>query len=474
MLSGSSAVTIVGGVVAARTFAALIGASGVGLMSVLQSALTIATIVAGMGVGAGVVQSGASALSRGDALTLAAIRRAAWLLTALLAAAGFVVLVVFRASIVSAVTGDATRSDSIVFVAIALVFTLLWTIETSILNAHHFVRTLAKIAVFKGSIGMLAGIGVVWMWRERGIAPALAAMAVVNWTASRYFVSRAWGRERFAVARAQVAAAARMLLRFGLPFTASTLAGTGVQYLIPILVLQKLGVEAAGFYGAAATIALGYVGFFLNILAQDYYPRVSAARDDAVALTALINEQHRVLMIAGLPVVLGLIAMARVVVSVVYAPAFAPAADILEWQLTGDLLRFSSWTMSFAILARNGSVVFLLTELAGGLTLLVASWWCVQSFGLSGIGMAFLITALVHFLVVSVVVRRDIGLVWTAANRNLIVIAVLAGLVLRLLGLAGWSSVRTLIALASVGLSGLYGVRFVRREMLLVRDAPTP
>jgi O-antigen/teichoic acid export membrane protein len=262
-----------------------------------------------------------------------------------------------------------------------------------------------------------------------------------------------------------VSAAASALLRFGLPFTASSLAGAGIQYVLPILVLRMAGVQSAGFYAAAAMIAVGYAGFFLNVLAQDYYPRVAAVRDRPADLVRLINAQHRVLMIAGMPVVLGLIALAHIVVPLIYSREFAPAVEVLEWQLTGDLLRFSSWVMSFVILARNGSATFLLTETLGGFTLLTASWFGLRWFGLPGIGMAFLVSSVVHNTVVTWIVRRDITLVWSSDNLRMIVAGFSAALIIRCTAVAGFSTLKTVVALAMFTAAVVNSVRLAHAEL---------
>jgi PST family polysaccharide transporter len=417
-----------------------------------------------MGIGAGLIQAGANALTRHDVAMFSALRRSAWLMLGVVGVVSFLVLAALRTFISHAIVGDSAQAGNVVLLGVALLFNLAWTLETSILNAHHSVKALARVGLFKGLVGNLLGVVVVWIWHERAIALAITASCAANWMASRYFLSKELDRAKSDTAPAELAAAARSLLRFGVPFTASTLAGTGVQYVLPILVLHALGVESAGFYGAAAMIAVGYVGFFLGILAQDYYPRVSAARDHSAVLVNLINEQHRVLMMAGMPVVLGLLTLAGYVIRLVYSPHFVPAVEVLEWQLIGDLLRFSGWTMSFVVLARNGSVVFFVTELVAGLTLLAASWWGLRWFGLPGVGMAFLASAVVHNLVVSWVVRRDIGLTWTPENRIMILFGVSAALTIRLLAVSGFPVLRMVVALGCVTVASWNSLRLARAE----------
>jgi PST family polysaccharide transporter len=411
-----------------------------------------------------VIQSGASALPRNDSAKVAALRRSAgWILT-VSGAVAFVAVVACRTVISTVLVGNADQSWNVVLVGVALLLNLAAALEASILNAHHRVKAMAKLGVCQGLVGPLLGVALIWIWREQAIAFAIAIASATNWIAARYLVAKEIGRIVTPVTRRDIRESARALLRFGLPFTVSALAGVGIQQLLPLLVSKRLGIASVGLYAVAATIAVGYIGFFLNILAQDYYHRVSAARDEPALLGGLINEQHRVLMMVGMPLVLGLLTLAPQVVLLVSSSRFLPAADILEWQLCGDLLRFSGWSLSFVVLARNGSRMYLLTESVGGFAVLMGSWIGITRFGLPGVGIAFLVAALAHNLVAAWIVRRDIHFVWTPENRNMILLSVGAALSIKLLAVAGFSTLRIVVGLSCVALAAANSWRIARTE----------
>ena len=468
VLSMSSAVLILCGVVSAKAWALLLGPSGLGQMNLLQSLLGLASIIAGLGVGTAIVREGAHAIALRDHVGMSALRRGAWFLFWVSTTVAILIMTVFRGPISRWAIGGPEHGGKVLVIGLALLFNMAVILETSILNAYQRVGALAKIGIFKGLLGTLIGIVVVWIWRENGIAPALVAYSASGWFFSHYFLrqTKMVGNP----SRREALKAASLLLRFGIPFTASMLVGAGVQLALPVLVLRSLGIESVGFYAAAATVALGYVGFLLNSMAQDYYPRVSAASHEPAALVNLINQQHRVVMLVAVPMILGLVALVRYIVPLLYSSQFHPAVELLEWQLIGDLLKFSAWTMSFVVLARSGSTAFFLTELAGGVTLMLTSWLGMRSFGLAGLGVAFLITSLVYYLVVIATVRRTIGFRWTIENKVIISAALLAALVVRLVPIAGLERLRTPLALFFATLAGLGSLYVVWKEM----RAPKP
>lgn len=64
----------------------------------------------------------------------------------------------------------------------------------------------------------------------------------------------------------------------------------GVSYVVRITVLRKIGFEATGLYQSAWTLGGLYVGFILQAMGADVYPRLTAHVDDDVTSNRLVNE----------------------------------------------------------------------------------------------------------------------------------------------------------------------------------------
>jgi PST family polysaccharide transporter len=205
-------------------------------------------------------------------------------------------------------------------------------------------------------------------------------------------------------------------------------------------------------------------------MGQDYYPRVSALKDQPQALARLINEQHRLVMLLGVPMILGTLALVPWLVPLVYSKRFLPAVDILEWQLIGDLFKFSSWTMSFAVLGRCRPSLYFVLELTGGVATVATTWLAVRWFGLAGLGIGFLLTYIIYYVAVWLVVRRDIGLVFTASNRNMMLAAVGAALVIRVLGYTQYAGARTAVALTLAGGASAFSLSVLYRQYMSGRE----
>ena len=82
------------------------------------------------------------------------------------------------------------------------------------------------------------------------------------------------------LALSQVRQEASALLKLGSAFMASGLMTMGVAYVVRVIVLRKIGFEATGLYQSAWTLGGLYVGFILQAMGADFYPRLTASSHD--------------------------------------------------------------------------------------------------------------------------------------------------------------------------------------------------
>lgn len=465
ILSGSSVATIFVGLVSAKVMASVLQPSGYGYYGLLQSFVLLTSLIAGLGISTGLVRMGAGAVTRDDRLSISSLRRASWLLFGGLGALALLLLAFFRRTLSRWALGMPDHGVVILLMGIALLFTVAGQIQSGTLNAYHRVAALAKCSVASTVLSAGVGITCVLIWRVQGIVPAVIGSAVIGWIVSSHFLRRDVGRVPVRPTGGDTLKAAWSLLHFGGPYTGSMLIGSGVQLAMPMVVMHLLNTESVGYYKAAVAISVGYLGFLVTAMGQDYYPRVSAVKDQPKALVELINEQHRLVMIVAVPMILGTLALVPYLVPLVYSHKFTPTVEILEWQLIGDLFKFSSWTMSFAILARCRSSVYFLTEAIGGVVSLGTLWLAVRWFGLPGLGISFLAAFVIYYFVVWVVIRREVPLLWTNSNKKMMLAAVGATLLIRILPSTRFANFRTLVALLLALVAGARSLHAVWWEL---------
>lgn len=407
IIGAGTVVTLATSVVVAKALAVLVGPEGLGRYGLLSSVLGLAMLIGGLGVNTAVVRAIAGALSESAVDRVMAVRRAGLLLALFGGTLGAVALVGLSQHIVSGPLASAADVSEIWILAPALVFQLVSGVELAILNGYHRMRALTLAAAMASVVGGVLTVGVIAALGRPGIALALlvsASAAVIIAVPVRV---RALGRAPWTTVG--LWPAVRALLRFGGPYTASQIAGTGAQLLVPIVIVGHVGTAGVGHYRAAAMVGAGYLAFLLNAMAHDYLPRVAGAAPDD--LGGLIERRTRLVMAIAVPLILAMLALAPIAITLLYTSDFLPAVEVLQWQLVGDLLKLPAWALSFVILARASPITFLGLELIGGAALLAGVIALTPLVGISGAGIAYLLSYAVYYVAAWAAVRRSVSIV---------------------------------------------------------------
>ena len=415
LVGGSSVLNIGIGVVRTKAMALFLGPAGFGLAGLYGSIADLTQSVAGMGINSSGVRQIAEAVGSDDtqriALTTAVLRRTSIVLGFI----GAALLITFARQVSTFTFGNDRHTTAVCLLSLAVFLKLVSAGQGALIQGMRRIADLAKMGVLGALFGTLISIPLVYVLRESGVVPALvgvAAMAIVTswWYSRKIKIST----PRLTVSR--VGHEASALLKLGFAFMASSLMTMGVAYAIRITVLRKVGFEATGLYQCAWTLAGLYVGFILQAMGADFYPRLTATANNNQECNRLVNEQARVgLLLAG-PGVIATLAFAPVVVGLFYSAKFAAAVGVLRWICLGTTLQVITWPMGFIIIAKGKQNLFLLSEVAWAVVSMGLMWVCITSFGLNGAGMAFFGSYVFHWIFTYPVVRWLSGFSWSGEN----------------------------------------------------------
>jgi enterobacterial common antigen flippase len=472
LIGGSTAFNVVTGVVRTKAMALLLGPAGFGLMGLFTAIANLAQTIAGMGINSSGVRQIAAAVGSGDqaliARTAAVVRRASLVLglsgaVALVALSGFVSRLTFATS---------EHAFAVALLSLAVLFKVVSDGQGALIQGLRRISALAQIAILGGLSGTLVGIVLVYLFREKGVVPALIASAGATLIFSWWF-SRQVHFESARLSAHETAHEARDLLGLGLAFMASGMLAMGAAYVVRMMIVRQIGLEAAGLYQSAWTIGGLYVGFVLQAMGADFYPRLTGLVRNRVECNRLVNEQAQVSMLLAGPGILGTLSLAPFVISLLYSSAFGEAVDVLRWVCLGATLQVITWPIGYIIVAEGRRSVFFWCELGYTVAHLGLAWACLRLMGVDGAGLAFFVSYIVHGLIVYPVVRKLTGFRWSADNLRggLGFLAVTGVVFASFYWLPLWLA--TTLGLLATLLSGVHSTRALLRLVSLDRIPPT-
>ena len=458
IIGGSSVINIAIGLLRMKVVALLLGPAGVGLIGILQNLMVTASTISALGVGNVGTRQIAEANGRGDQADIDAARRALFwgtLFLALLGAVGFWLL---RDVLASWMLDDATGGGMLGWLAVGVALTVATGSQKALLNGMRRIGDIARVSVFSSLLSSLLGIPLILWLGSEGIVWFILATPLASFVISHVYVARMPKIKSGPTSLWRMTGQWSTLIRLGSAFMLAGMVVLLGLLAVRTLVQNELGTEQLGYFQAAWTISMTYIGFVLGAMGTDYYPRLTAVIHDHEQVNQLVNEQTEVAILLSGPVLLGMLALAPWVIELLYSAEFAPAATVLRWQILGDLFKILSWPLGFIVLAQGAGRTFVLTESIAMLIFFITTWVLLPVFGIEATGVSFFLMYLLYLPLVFWVVRRRVGFIWRkGVFRDVIILMLLVVMT------SGFSQSGSWGVVVGVFISFLYGLSSIFR-----------
>jgi O-antigen/teichoic acid export membrane protein len=429
VIGSAQAVNIVISIVRMKVLAVLVGPAGLGLFGLYTSLQSTVGTFAGLGLETSGVRD--IAANKDDLAVQSRVRTVLFTAGLVQGAIAMVLVWLFRAPLAQWLFGDASRATETGLVGVAILLSLVLASQTAILRGLRRIGDLGRVTVLSALGGTIGGLIAVWLEGEAGliwfllVQPLVAVLitAFISRKLPRAVTPRLTSTDAFA--------AWKSMASLGVVFMIGGLAGAATLLFARSLIARDLGIEAAGLFSASWGVAMTYVGFLLGAMAADFYPRLTEVINDRATSVRLMNDQAQLGLAIGGPVLLALVGIAPWFLAILYSSEFVPAAEMLQWQTVGNVLKLASWPMGFAYIAAARSRIFLATELAWNAAFLGLLWVLMPVIGVEAAGMAFMIAYAMYFILLHVLTRRLFEFRWERLSLTLIAVhTILASLIL--------------------------------------------
>jgi PST family polysaccharide transporter len=421
LIGGSSVVNIGIGIIRMKAMALLLGPAGMGLMGIYGSILGLAQSVASMGINSSGVRQIAEAVGSGEAerigRTAIVLRRTAIVIGVL----GALLLLLFSRPISTLTFGSDQHRGAVAALSLAVFFLSVSGGQGALIQGMRRISDMARMGVLGALFGTVISIPLIYYFRESGIVPSLIGVAAMTILTSWWY-SRKIQIQAQPVTISEWRQEAGALLKLGVAFNASWVLTMGAAYAIRLIVLRKVSFEAAGLYQSAWTLGGLYVGFILQAMVADFYPRLTAVAKDNGECNRLVNEQAEISLLLAGPGVIGTMTFAPLIIALLYTTKFAAAVEPLRWICFGMALRVIAWPMGFIILAKGVQSIFFWTEVAATVVHVGLAFILVSYFGLTGATMAFFGLYVWQGILIYIIVRRLSGFRWSRVNRRCVLL----------------------------------------------------
>ena len=413
LFGGVQVAGILCSIIRTKLVALWIGPLGVGLFGLFNNALEMIATGTNLGIRSSSVRDISQAMAQSDrslvARMVTVVRK--WSLWLGLAGALATLLL---APLLSQVTfGDTAHIWGFVALSVAVLLQALTNGEYAVLQGTARLKRLASVTLWGTVVGLAVSIPLFYWLREHSILPSIlayaAALALFAWLLrNRDYPSATMSRR-------ETLDLGKGFVRLGIFMTLGNFAGILASYAFNAWLNVNAGTEAVGYYQAGYTLINKYTGLILTALGMEYYPRLARVAQSRLRLRAFVSQEINLAIAVMAPVVALFILLRELVVWILYTPEFNVIFTFVSWGMIGTVLRTLSWCLAFTILARGDGKTYLWTEVASAvinlaLNILFYRWW-----GITGLGIAFLVSYLLYTIIIAVVYFRVYRLTVTRA-----------------------------------------------------------
>lgn len=382
----ATAARLVAGLVILKLVAWFAGPAGVGRLGQFLSLMSLLAVLAGGGISSGIVKYVAE--YRDDPQRLSRLLAAALCYALCTACAMGAFALIFSRELATWLLGDARYGTLICVLAVAQLGIALGNYILAVINGFMDVRRLALIQV----LGSLLSIAMAaWLSHWLHLYGALLALVMGQvlwlvislpvWWRSPYF-RRSMLRFRFD---------REMTLRLA-AFSLMTITSAVLAPLVNIAVRDHLasqfGWEQVGYWQAVSKVSDAYLLFITTAINIYYLPKLASTHGRA-ALVAEMRHAYRYLLPVVMVLAVAVYVMRDWVTRLLFSADFATANALYGPQLLGDVIKIASFVLSYIMLAKAMTRLFVISECVFAATYLLLVYALSSRFGLIGAVYAF-------------------------------------------------------------------------------------
>lgn len=289
--------------------------------------------------------------------------------------------------------------------ALALPFYVLNLFLISVINGFGRFRAVIFVNIIGNIVGLLVSIGLIYSYH---VAGALVSISVTP--ALLFFVSFYYSSKEFSL-RKSISLAyfdfkiIKNLSSYSVMALVYGCIGPLVYLAIRNNIIEKIGLEQAGYWSAMERISFNYMLFISTLLSVYFLPKLVLSQTNSETKKVFWSYYKTILPIFCVGLIVIYI-FRFYIVEILFTDDLMPVSNLFLWQLVGDVFKATSIILGYEFFAKKMTKAFIITELFSLSLLYFSSIYFVELFQIEGIVMAHALTYGIYLVVLSIYFRK--------------------------------------------------------------------
>ena len=179
------------------------------------------------------------------------------------------------------------------------------------------------------------------------------------------------------------------------------------QMLVRDYIANSLDWQSAGYWQGIWYISSIYLMVVTTSLGVYYLPRLSEIKNP-IELKREIIDGYKIILPIVIVVAFTIYIFREYIVYIAFSRDFRPMLELFKWQLIGDVIKIASWLLSYIMLAKAMTRLYIYTEIIFSALFVILSMLLIDRFGLIGVTYAFVLNYILYFIVMVDIFRREV------------------------------------------------------------------
>ena len=142
---------------------------------------------------------------------------------------------------------------------------------------------------------------------------------------------------------------------------------------------------------------------------SDYFPRLSAIRNDVEAQNKCVNQQIEVTLLLISPLLIAFLIGMPILLPLLYSGHFMPVLGMIQVAVMAMFVRALALPVEYIPLAKGNSILYLFIEALYDIMIVVLTFVLYNWMGLLGAGVALTLSMIVDYVVAYIVIKAKYG-----------------------------------------------------------------
>ena len=395
IFGGVQVFQIIIGIIRTKFIAVLLGPAGMGLAGLLQAGTGMIAGLTNFGLSSSAIKNISAAQAEGDeekvGRVIAVFRRLVWV-TGLL---GLVITLCLSSFLSQISFGNNDYTWAFAILSVTLLVDQISSGQGVLLRAMRQINLMVKSSILGSVIGLITTIPLYYFYGSDGIVPALIITAFTSFFLTWYFASKIYFK-KVDINIKDIKIEGKEMLIMGFMISLSGIITQVFSYFVRIFISNYGSLDDVGLYSAGFAIVNNYVGMIFTAMATDYYPKLSGVAHDVKKMNKTINQQAEIAILILSPIILVFIVFIKWVIYILYSDKFLSINYMILFAASGMLFKALSWSIAFVFLAKSAGKLFFWNELITNIYMLVLNLVGYYWYGLTGLGVSFLLTYILY------------------------------------------------------------------------------